>query len=515
MKKLLVVDDENIIREGLKTMIQGSVPGIDEILEAKNGDEALEIITREQIDILMADLHMPGMSGMELIRQVRARDKRMAIIVLSGYSEFAYAQGAIQYKVLHYLLKPVKRAELFDVLQSAVSELDEADQFQEKLQKSVNQRIASMIRNGTKISAICQAFHTEMDLDMEGMQCAIALGRHNCKGKALDELKNDIREAYDKLHKECGESCPKVYTMDIDEDMICMVLFSRDLQENEEVPTKLGRLLCSTCKDTDHTTWGISEIQDATSQDNKQFRQALNCINERVLYGDGRTYTYKTVKKRDNRLVLSYMDYFQICSYVDDSQYEDLRIWLHEHFDMLVAEKRISSRAYLDNLKNILLEVLTHYNYGESLADEAARVEALANQCRDYNDTINRFLGIITNAVKSTKKNTTDVKSQSIMVAQEYIKQNYNKQLTLDDIAAQVAKNPAYFSASFKRETGMHLMDYINEVRIEMAMKKLKDPKTKIYEVAYDTGFLSDKYFSKVFKKITGSTPKEYRNQQS
>ncbi|MDD4797261.1 MAG: response regulator [Eubacteriales bacterium] len=515
MKKLLVVDDENIIREGLKTMIQGSVPGIDEILEAKNGDEALEIITREQIDILMADLHMPGMSGMELIRQVRARDKRIAIIVLSGYSEFAYAQGAIQYKVLHYLLKPVKRAELFDILQTAVAELDAADRFQQKLQENVNQRIASMIRSGAKIAAVCQTLHTELGIDLQGMQCAIALGRHSCKGEALEQLKSDMREAHEKLQRECGEACPQVHAMDMDENLICMLLFSRDLHENEEIPTKLGRLLCSTCRDSDHTTWGISEIQDAYSQDNKQYRQARNCINERVLYGDGRVYTYKTVKKRDNRLVLSYMDYFQICSYVDDNQYEDLRIWLHEHFDTLVAEKRISSRAYLDNLKNILLEVLTHYNYGESLADEAAKVEALADQCRDYNDTVNRFLSIVTNAVKSTKKSTTDVKSQSIMVAQEYIKQNYNRQLTLDDIAAQVAKNPAYFSASFKRETGMHLMDYINEVRIEMAMKKLKDPKTKIYEVAYDTGFLSDKYFSKVFKKITGSTPKEYRNQQS
>ncbi|MDD3244284.1 MAG: response regulator [Eubacteriales bacterium] len=515
MKKLLVVDDENIIREGLKTMVQGNVPGIDVILEAQNGDEALEIINREQVDILMADLHMPGMSGMELIRQVRARDKRMAIIVLSGYSEFAYAQSAIQYKVLHYLLKPVKRMELFEILSNAVSELDKADQMQQKLQENVSQRVGALLRSGARISTVCQTLSQEMALDMQDAQCALMVGRHGAKGEAIAQLQADTQEALTRLNQEYPENGVQMYQMELDESHICLLLYGKTLQDNEEIPTRMGRLLCAVCRDADHVTWGISEVQPCSSQENRQFRQAVNCANERVLYGDGRAYAFKTVKKRDNRLVLSYMDYFQICSFVDESQYDALRVWMHEHFDQLVNEKRISARAYLDNLKNILLEVLTHYNFGDSLADEAAKVEALAEQCRDYHDTITRFLTIITGAVRSTKKIATDVKSQSIMVAQEYIKQNYNKQLTLDDIAAQVAKNPAYFSASFKRETGMHLMDYINEVRIEMAMKKLKDPKTKIYEVAYDTGFLSDKYFSKVFKKITGSTPKEYRNQQS
>lgn len=510
MKKLLVVDDENIIREGLKTMIDGSVSGLAPVLTANGGEEALAVLERESIDILMADLHMPGMSGMELIRQARALDRRLIIIVLSGYSEFEYAQSAIQYKVLHYLLKPVKRMELFSVLEQAVHELEEIDQVSHQLRTSSQQRIVSLIHSGAKASEIGNLLGQEGDVDLKDSQCVVMLVHHSPRESTRTRVLEALADQFEALRKDDMW----LFNGSLDAENIVCVVGSPQLRDNEDMLQRLGRGLCALGRDSEPVTCGISDIHDIQGGEGRPYAQALACLRERLLFGNGRAYMSKTVKSRDNRLILSYMDYFQICAYVDDGKFDALRQWLHDHFDQPVAEKRISARAYIDNLKNIQLEVLTHCNYNGSLSAETAKVEELAETCHDYSESINKFIEILSLSIKIKTKSATDVKSQSIMVAQEYIKKNYNRQLTLDDIAAQVAKNPAYLSASFKRETGMHLMDYINEVRIEMAMKKLKDPKTKIYEVAYDTGFLSDKYFSKVFKKITGFTPKEYRNQQ-
>lgn len=520
MYSLLIVDDENIIRKGLRVIIDDLGFSFREVVEAENGVQALKKYESHKPDIIIVDIQMPHMDGIEFLKKIRDAGADSRVIIFSGYSEFEYAREAIRFKVTEYLLKPIKRRDLEDALKRALDDLDQEKGTEElpagSLSETDGNKLKDMLLSASGSDEAFQLFLTERRIEMPCSYFVVLYAQFTNLQPTLDARQRSIPPAA-MLGSKLAAEFPQVLSVPhVKNSVISIININKDdglgelrasLTEINEYFQEKGLLL----------NWGVSGISSKPVHLYTLFKQAKAAFLEKLVCGEEKIYFADELPIRADMLHFNESDITRMISMLRMMEIGKLEDFINQRCNETSVKGVVSVKEYQDKLCSLLIQVGAGMNGSEKAGAYLAHnlhqfVEELEG-CTSLPEANKHFIdALVFVSSYHHKEGTISGDNKSIAIVKRFIQNNFHKVMNLDMLANQVSMNSSYFSVLFKKEEGISLTDYIVNVRINKAMEYLRDPQFKVYEVATKTGFNDEKYFSKVFKKKVGISPKEYKD---
>lgn len=511
MYSVFLADDEKIIRQGLHYIVDWNQLGFNIIGEAADGEQCLRFMEEQNPDIVLIDIKMPKLSGLEVIRMARERHYHGKIIILSGYSDFKYAQEAIRYDVNFYLTKPIDEFELEKALSELRTQLDEEhrnhsvmSRHQEKLRKNI---LSELLTSNSVLS--------HHDIELLNFDCSsyrVVLYEKYSHSVA------DISYNLPSMLRLTNQDNTDFETLTINNNEVvilkgsfALAQFYRfvDRMNSKQMPQKGSPL------DSLFLTCGreVTDIQQLSSS----YHEALQLM-ERRFFCRANQHTIDYISLPDQSKMteaFSDNDANEYCTKFVNA------VWAHnqELITVLLSdlEKALYySRKSIPDIKIFLADLFIRikeqisfrlYPEAVELPSNTQIMEFIQNRYYLYQilNFYNENLAIIIASLKeSSKDNITN------MVA-EYIQQNYMENLRLENLAALFGYNSSYLGKIFTSNIGINFNSYLDKIRVQHAMEYLRNSDLKVYEIASRVGYKSVDAFHEKFKKVTGQTPGEYK----
>jgi len=515
--RLLIVDDELHIRTGLTEEVDWKALNIEDVYTANNGVEAIELCEKYKPEIIITDIRMPGIDGLELCRQVSEMYNPAEIIILSGYSEFEYAKQAIKYGVSAYLLKPIEIDELIEVVKEAIS-LVESYYVQTENKKTYDQANRRQILK--KI-----IYNNELnENDLEILKKHIVPCIHNNVVAGVFSIDDTEQQNQNQLgiylQSILADNFSK-YSYCIlyweEGELLFLISFSAKV-EYERIKSRLEKHLQDINKViklqfNNSLSLALSSL-GTTQQTPILFIECKKTIKHRLYLG-GEKVLFTDSVEANNDVLLSPLKADELKRSIDSFEYENVHKYLECVFNTLREIKVTSSdfiRGICRHARNILIE---------TLQEKGVKVEQCIAECPSLAGDIPRYLMIekyfewIDNLFSTILDKFYQLNgtrhSRVIIQVVDYISNHYAEEINLKVLSDYTGRSKNYLGFLFKKEMNISFIDYLNDTRIKHAKRKLRNTDDLIYEIADSVGFSDYKYFSLTFKKITGTSPLQYR----
>lgn len=504
MYRLLIVDDERNIRIGLKAMIEREYPSRFSIGLAAGGEEALEMHRAEKADIVVTDIRMPGMDGLELIRKLGELPFPPAVMILSGYDDFQYAKEAIAHKVREYLLKPIVREELFRALNRMIAELRQEEQVARELEalgKYREEQAADQL-NYILLHPDIPEDEIERRCAKAGLDpaaapyCVAVVRKEDQPSGTLAQL----AEAYWKNRQSiCFEDKDRNLVV-LAGDETAVTDFARDVQ---------GKGL--------RADIGVSLKAAGAAQLKRGYQEAKQALKYAFLHArpGGGVFYYADVRRLPKPDPIPEELFRRLANLLGTGRKQDIKELWHEIMDLGEIKRR--DIAYLERLSRMLNEMVidrVFADYGEASVEILKIYKKIgylyhSETVYGYIHDAEALLLRLDDYVKDVKE--AHVGHAEMKAAVDYIREHYDKPLNMATVSNHVSLNYSYFSETFKQFTGMSFVPYVKKIRIEKAKELLEHSHGKVYEIAAQVGFESVKQFNRVFREHEGISPMEYR----
>lgn len=534
--KVFLVEDEMVIRRGIKNSIDWEKEGYIFCGEASDGELAYPMIIKEKPDILITDIRMPFMDGLELCKLVKKELPNIKILILSGYDEFDYAKEAIRLGVTEYLLKPISSGKLLEALngvsESIRREKEDKDlvrKYMEEMrentehekQKFFEQMIAG---NLSMADALETGKKYEMNLST-GMYNLLlfrfTLGKENRKS---GELLGEAEYAIEKL----TERLEYVFEFQRGVEGWAFLLMADNEEQMSERVKELSKDLEEIMKNYSTIAYfgGIGQPVARLRELEESFREAERALAARFTMELNRIISVEDIRMAQN---VDTLDDIEITSF---GEIEKTRTML-EKFLNNGAEDEIDEfvDVYInelpeENLKSVLMRqyiIMDAYivmmSFCEKIEGIEGEMQAQSEELKNSMKTI-QTLEEIKNYIRMLLKKIIGVRdtisgrrySDIIEIAKDQIRKTYmSDEISLNTIAAEVGMSPSYFSSIFSKEMGKTFVEYLTEIRMDRAKELLMCSSMKTSEIGYEVGYKDPHYFSYIFKKTQNCTPKEFR----
>ena len=534
--KVFLVEDEMVIRRGIKNSIDWEKEGYIFCGEASDGELAYPMIIKEKPDILITDIRMQFMDGLELCKLVKKELPNIKILILSGYDEFDYAKEAIRLGVTEYLLKPISSGKLLEALngvsESIRREKEDKDlvrKYMEEMrentehekQKFFEQMIAG---NLSMADALETGKKYEMNLSA-GMYNLLlfrfTLGEENRKS---GELLGEAEYAIEKL----TERLEYVFEFQRGVEGWAFLLMADNEEQMSERVKELSKVLEEIMKNYSTIAYfgGIGQPVARLRELEESFREAERALAARFTMELNRIISVEDIRMAQN---VDTLDDIEITSF---GEIEKTRTML-EKFLNNGAEDEIDEfvDVYInelpeENLKSVLMRqyiIMDAYivmmSFCEKIEGIEGEMQAQSEELKNSMKTI-QTLEEIKNYIRMLLKKIIGVcdtisgrrYSDIIEIAKDQIRKTYmSDEISLNTIAAEVGMSPSYFSSIFSKEMGKTFVEYLTEIRMDRAKELLMCSSMKTSEIGYEVGYKDPHYFSYIFKKTQNCTPKEFR----
>lgn len=536
MYRLLIVDDEEIITDGLYEVFNQLMPETLDICRAYSGKEALNWMSRTRIDIVLSDIRMPGMSGLELSEEIQTYWPRCRIIFLTGYSEFDYAYKAIQMPNVRYLLKTEGYAKVTQTVQDVMQELNHGIQMSKLLEQSREQMdTLEFMAQGDYFRHFLQESHDlyenqealvkdfdtlNISLDPKA-PVVLALGRLSYPaGTVYTERSEILASSRIIWNSFMAEQTRSIGIVDKHGDILWFLqtsLYSEEKFNNHLIRYLEGTLeliqeacLASLGLKIGFTISGASCEWGDVTQQYERLRQL-----QQLKIGDG--ISMIMMDRSDQFDAAAIKEGFVLSHKVGTMEAHLEAGRATEFFEELeeMMKSMLSGKVQrtIEGYYSIALVLLSYINrmglqgqiddYGKlmRLDDHASMKEGFL-YLRQIADAIFKF----------KRKDERDRASHVIERISQFIENHLSEDLSLVRLAEIHYFNPSYLSRFFKQERGINLSEYIDKCRIRKAKELLRDADLKVREVALFVGYEAAHSFTRFFKKATGLTPQEYRD---
>lgn len=532
MLKLLIVDDEPLVQAGLKAIINWNDLDIELCGIAGNGQAAYELIQKEKADIVIADIRMPIMSGLELAKKCYEDEKGLPIfIMLTSYEDFQYAREALRYQVVDYLVK----LELTpDILKTSVQHAIE-----KVLSIKPNKNDSSL--EGFNLSLFQERFFIHL------------LNNLFQNEEEFYRQANDLEISFTgSLYTTALMEMIPPDTVDCSQQKQQLTLYNSTLQMFQEIAGKYTSCQVITL---DLRYFAVifsfpeSDEADAVSLLKETLSNAQEMLfkyyNIKLLASIGRflenpadlAASYRDAKQLSTHLSteqsLLFIDEFASLNYLknvfDMSLFRDSIRKAFDEFDEKALHNIFSSifeifssdemhfTQAMDAASNILHLALTLLSNGKEVASQIFQSEPDGYRSLYRQTSVPQVLTWLkqldTGLGKIFREQKKDYKNYIVANVKKYVYSHMSEHITLQKVATTFSISPNYLSQLFKKNSEMGFNEYVTYIKIEQAKKLLCSENSKIYEVAEQLGFESAFYFSRVFKKTTGYSPKDYQNQ--
>lgn len=513
MYRVLVADDERVIREGISEMIDWSSLGLELVGTAEDGRIACEQINKLHPNIVITDIRMPEMDGLELINTIHKTRPELIFIVLSGYGEFDYANQAMKYGVKRYILKPCDESEIEEALKAAIEELDHREKAAQLVQQMQNnwdkvlpqvkeQFLKDSISTGKYNIADYERFGRILQISRSKFQLILLRPETDCTLLERFALKNISEELI---------GADRVQIGTIHEGDVLLLILALDLQKLEGMFNQLKEVYRSYY----HKNISIAVSDEGDLEQLPQlYRDVMECMNYAFYLGEGMVITKGDVYFEGKESTDLWQKEFEKISISIKTGNRDAASeliasffdWIITHRVQIELTKNYCMELFLHIIRQSGLEELGLYASG---AEQVARMETL-QQIQQYITTI--ALNIAEkNYAKNLKRYSTVVDSMIQCVNEQL----GNPAISLKWIAKEVLfMNEDYLGRLFQRETNERFSQYLLRKRMDKAKSLLEErDKYKIFEISELVGFGDNNhYFSQVFKKYTGFNPSEYKS---
>lgn len=534
MIRVLIIDDEYLIRELIKNSINWEELGFKIVGEAKNGEEALKMIDEIYPDLIVVDINIPFINGLELCSIVHKNKSDIRMIILTGYCEFEYARKAIKYGVSEYILKPISPNEFSKVLlkvkQGILIErhknkyIDELETEKQNNMNLLKQNFLLEIISGEtyitydEIYGIFKKYN--LDLSYKSI-VVIAIEIDFLDEKWTDEIERQLwKFAVLNISSEVFSEYFNSVTFCDDNEKIITIA---NIQEGEEhksltsyhvVSQKIKNYIARYFSFT--ITIGISGVYDGLMNISKCYKEALCALGVKFEQGADRIIKYSLDTPLQNKTSFSYFDRNDLILDLRLGARNSYLERIENIFNMMskqrigrdyvhvVAMDLVSTAILYTDEINIDIhqyDVIKKYNYLEIIKSKETMDE--------LKNWIIEFYESICNADRNRTKTVKLVETAKKYIDEEYSRTN----ICLENIAKKVYVNPSYLSSIFKKEIGISLVEYLTRYRMEKAKKLMNSsPNKLVSDIASQVGYSDPYYFSKCFKKIHGVSPSQYIN---
>ncbi|MEK5475494.1 response regulator [Paenibacillus sp. FSL R5-0407] len=515
MYKVLIVDDEPKVRNGLTKLIPALDAEWSVIGQAKNGVEALEMVRKEMPDLVITDIRMPQMNGLDLLNLLR--EYPVQVVILSGYGYFDYAKTAIRFGAFDYLLKPLKPEEIRDLLGRLKKEIGNRRERPEVISSEFHySKLWKDWLLGVEDSADCsERLQSRLPADSANFRM-IAVEIDDFDDLVTEEGWGDrqlvvfaVRNiVYEILNNNQEQSCRFLFA---NASHIYFLLLNPPPADNE-VFIQLIREVGHWVKIS--ISVGIGNQVAMFSQLPETFAQAKEALLNKWIYGNGQVYEYRGAYDPGNRepgypheldeaLVLALREGNA------DKAKDKLRKFASE-----VLEKSAGYTIF-HNYCLQLLSAVVRFVHEQRITGLVFQGSLKPYEWFHLNFTADEFIRFMDELISSSVDNAEWKKQQkhnhTLESAVAYIRQHYMKDISLADVAGQVEMSSSYFSSFFKQELGISFIEALTQVRMDKAKTLMMDPDLKLYQISEMVGYQDVKYFSRLFKKAEGVTPGEYR----
>lgn len=526
MYRIMLADDEGIVIDSLKFIIEKEFGELCEIRYAKTGRSVIELAENFRPDIAVMDIQMPGINGIEAMKEIRKTNRSTVFIVISAYDKFDYAQEAISLGVLEYITKPMERKRLVSVLKRAMEKIDseKENRKNELLIKEKLETVVPIIESGL-ISNILLQEHFEEDIEsyktLLGIDTRYAYmiavvcgdeqkGNHmtNAAGSSVrmqnhyQEVRSILKEYFDCL---VGSVMAN--------KLAVLVPYEKEAMEYNERSERIER--------------AREAVRHLRKRTDISFRIGFGSAGE--LRDMAESYTQALRALVESTGSVAHADDLSIrCEYDEDYPVKLEKRLFEEIENGETNHAAASARSFFDwmaesgsGLMDIRLKIMEFVLWAERLAYENGGMTYRLSNRSDYLPGVMGtedpeklkiwFVDKIVEACRNIQSKRSEKSGSLIEEAMRYIRENYSRDISLDEVSREVNISPYYFSKLFKDSTDQNFIEYLTNLRMEKARELLLTTESSMKEICVAVGYADPNYFSRIFKKNTGVTPTEYK----
>lgn len=508
MIKVLIADDERFTRQGILDIVDWDKLNVSEVKEAYDGINALEILKDFEPNILLTDVRMPRLNGIDLAFKARELYPNCMILFMSGYSDKEYLKSAIKLKAINYVEKPIEIEELEENLNNAILEFVKNTTIHNSIEHTIANEISS-IDNSEAVNSIISSYFSKdfNDKLVDGQYVSVLIKIYKIipnKHLFIDKIREIIHD--------CG--LEGFVSMQNEKDIVLQIFFSKNIKSihNSNVFQSFFATLDEYIKNYSHFYIFVGSIV-ANMQDMHKSYASASSLDTLSFFKDYNSVIYFEEVPH------------KTCATIDPNAYsafkrnlnnEDKQAVLSD-INNITSEFMLNCGTDINEIKNVYNKLLLHiFNFCHSRninLNNSVNENTSFNTILQFNNIFeikHYMLEIIKDVFLCLKeKNIYNEPALNII---KYINEHYNSyDLSLEDISKNTFLTPAYICVIFKDFTGKTVNKYITEYRIMQAKELLKDSNIKMNDIALKVGYRDGNYFAKIFKKETGYSPSEYR----
>ncbi|WP_416149965.1 response regulator transcription factor [Salipaludibacillus sp. HK11] len=506
--RVVIVDDETLIRQGIKHYFDWEEEGFLIVGEASNGQEALDLVESVTPHIIITDIVMPIMDGEELTKIVKEKYQNIEVLILSSYGEFDYVRSSFQSGVVDYILKPKLEADtLLKALKTAASRVTGLNMKEKhgNVDMSVDRIIDKLISG------------FEVNFDKEEMRQFLPYSNYFLLGIDINNLKseqslpilNEIKEKFELASQ--NNQFQTVFHFFKSHQNTLFFLINRNSNELDNIVVYISKVIKA------NVSYVLSDVFTDFSHLEKVYNESLSkLIKCRFYYPERTVMIHEQMLKAPAKLV-----HFNLERFTEElkrERFEAAFSYLDKHVQLITEIRSMDIFEYKSFFNNIIFTITIllrnmdynvkdlekkKYSYMTSI-DEASTAKEVVYQLDQFVDESRHCIF----------KQQSEAENPNMKMLIEYISDHYMEPMSLSEIAKHFHFNPSYLSSYFAAHNKEGFIEYLNKIRIEEAIKLLRSSSSSISEISGMVGYSDHSYFCKVFKKIIGLSPSQYRRKQ-
>ena len=534
MLKVFLVEDEFVMREGIKNNIDWNSHGYEFCGEASDGELAFPMIQKLNPDIVITDIKMPFMDGLELSRLIKKELPFTEIIILSGYEEFEYAKEAIKIGVSQYLTKPINGEELLrevDLLAEKISEKRKEREIREKYVREMEENFLGERKNlfqylvtGSKSMSELLEISDKLNIDLSAIWYRVALVKIQSMNHARDEYSNSLVQIEQKLKAIDADRGLLVFDRNLEGQALIFKADSRE--ELDKIQNDYLGKMRDLLGDYTQIRYfvGIGMPVNRLSELPSSFEQASHAFAHRYLVKESCIWNYEEMEQNvyhDEEFNISnvnpkQLDRSKLREFLKFGDKEEVIYFVEEYF------KDLGPNAMKSNMFRQYIILDAYYcvvDFLDSLQlqkDELEPLDITSGILQSEETAIKYVIRIIEKALELREKTASNRYGSIVDEVMKYIDKNYaDEDLSLNVLASHVNFSPNHLSMVFSQQTGKTFIKYLTYFRMSKAKELLRCTGKRSSEISLEVGYKDPHYFSYLFKKTQGMTPTQYRGGKS
>lgn len=530
--RVVLVDDDKLVTKFMDQMIPWTTNGFEVVASFHDSNHAYDYLVDNPYDVLITDIGMPRMNGIELLTKLKEEVKLKHNIILSCHDDFQYAQQALKLDTFDYILKEsMEEKHIIELLKRLKKQMDETSK-----SKKYEQKISKFLKenNMTLKSKFLEKIIYEpalqqdewwneqeelLDMDFSIERYTVALCYIDCFSEVLKRyetetlLRFSVNNVLEEVLQKYGQNIQIFYL-----DHKFLLLFPSNHINQHQVQAVLENILREIqSKLNSFLKISLTSFIDKVCQEREalidSIQKLLNDEDQRFYFSNGTTQHFQLIPFHETSIFQTYVDDFQTLK-TNIMNKESKKVDAFIHFKLQkFKEERLSPKTVRDWAMKLMLDVKLSLNALSYFEDDrfnsitSKKIQVVENSEeleRTLKEIYHQFMQQV-NTIEASTQNEDIVKTQ------KYVREHLHEKISLKDISEYLHLNPSYFSRLFKKEKGESFIEYVTRMKMEKAMDYLDNTTMSVEKIAIELGFDSKSYFLKTFKKRLGMSPKTYK----